>query len=325
MQSYRIVKNSNVVKHIVESKHKGTLGHNYIFYANSSRDLEELMRGAAMAIMCDDDGCGNCEYCTKILKDSMMDVTVLPEGITSDIINDMIYSASLAPINKTGYKIYLIPYGESFFNANANKLLKLLEEPPEGCIFFIGARSESKLLSTIKSRSVQLRYIPDEQTSEIISEEYPELSPTQIRLTMKLTGNSFSETIKMLLNGDPIGDEYEKVLDMFKKLSSSKNVPDIVMTELFTKDNISRTLSFSEILFRDLNCLCSKRNNYLTAPSFLKGYMEILASGYNVNSISLVLEKINKAVEKLNFNCNSVAVASDLLMSILEVRYRCKL
>ena len=59
-----------------------------------------------------------------------------------------------------GYKITLIPEAERLTVQSANSLLKLLEEPPPGWVFFLTASDPSLLLPTIVSRCQVLRVKP---------------------------------------------------------------------------------------------------------------------------------------------------------------------
>tara|TARA_R110000868_G_scaffold56899_2_gene176215 strand:+ start:3861 stop:5015 length:1155 start_codon:yes stop_codon:yes gene_type:complete len=59
-----------------------------------------------------------------------------------------------------GYKIMLIWMAEKMNIACANKLLKLIEEPPNNTVFILMAEDEEQILSTIKSRCQVLHFPP---------------------------------------------------------------------------------------------------------------------------------------------------------------------
>lgn len=58
-----------------------------------------------------------------------------------------------------GYKIMLVWMAEKLHNSAANKLLKLIEEPPENTIFILIAEEEESIIKTIRSRC-QALYLP---------------------------------------------------------------------------------------------------------------------------------------------------------------------
>ncbi len=57
-----------------------------------------------------------------------------------------------------GFKIMLIWGADKMNNAAANKLLKLIEEPPEKTIFLLIAEDEEQIIQTIQSRCQQLHF-----------------------------------------------------------------------------------------------------------------------------------------------------------------------
>ncbi len=59
-----------------------------------------------------------------------------------------------------GYKIMLIWMAEKMNSACANKLLKLIEEPPSKTIFILIAEDEEQIINTIKSRCQVLHFSP---------------------------------------------------------------------------------------------------------------------------------------------------------------------
>ena len=66
-----------------------------------------------------------------------------------------------------GYKVMLIWGVEKMNTAAANKILKLLEEPPEKTLFMLIAEDEEQLLATIRSRC-QITYFKKLQETDIV-------------------------------------------------------------------------------------------------------------------------------------------------------------
>ena len=65
-----------------------------------------------------------------------------------------------------GFKVMIIWMAEKMNSSAANKLLKLIEEPPEKTVFILIVEDEEQLLSTIKSRC-QAMYFPDLSEQDI--------------------------------------------------------------------------------------------------------------------------------------------------------------
>jgi DNA polymerase-3 subunit delta' len=72
---------------------------------------------------------------------------------------DIVKALALKPY-EGGYKIMLIWMAEKMNTAAANKLLKLIEEPPNKTVFILIAEDEEQIISTIRSRCQTLHFPP---------------------------------------------------------------------------------------------------------------------------------------------------------------------
>jgi DNA polymerase-3 subunit delta' len=99
---------------------------------------------------------------------------ILPEGplIPVDLIRDtVIPEASRSPF-EAHYKIFIIEEAERMNEAAQNALLKTLEEPQPGTIFFLISDQEDEVLETIRSRCRILRLEPvsEDRIVELLQE-----------------------------------------------------------------------------------------------------------------------------------------------------------
>lgn len=112
-----------------------------------------------------------------------------PEGLaghfvaTARLINRR---AIMRPVEGT-QKVFLIGYSERLVPQEAspeaaNALLKLLEEPPEGTYFVLGAEDIESVLPTIRSRAVGMRLgrLSDQEVRDFLQANRPELTGRQL-------------------------------------------------------------------------------------------------------------------------------------------------
>ena len=96
--------------------------------------------------------------------------------ITVNQIRSLIRQASFGP-TLSGHKICIINEADTMNQEAANSLLKLLEEPPDKWFFILIATSVSRLLPTILSRVIQVRFVPltvEETKQALLDKEVPE-------------------------------------------------------------------------------------------------------------------------------------------------------
>ena len=79
------------------------------------------------------------------------------KDLSIDQMRDLVSKAAFAPV-MSETKVCIIEDIDRMGEAAANSFLKLLEEPPAGWVFILLATSTDRLLTTILSRVVQLRF-----------------------------------------------------------------------------------------------------------------------------------------------------------------------
>lgn len=98
-----------------------------------------------------------------------------------------------------GFKVMIIWMAEKMNTAAANKLLKLIEEPPSKTVFLLVTENEEQILNTIKSRCQSLYFPPlSEQdiATALISKEG--VSESEARKIAYQVGGNYNKAIHLL-------------------------------------------------------------------------------------------------------------------------------
>ena len=129
-------------------------------------------------------------------------------NITAYECNDIIRKLSLKSF-ESRYKILLMWLPEYLGNAG-NKLLKLIEEPPQDTLFLLVAENESLILPTILSRT-QLVKVPalDIKDIETALTERGKVAPEQARQIALVSEGNYHEALQLLQHS---GDDWQGIL-----------------------------------------------------------------------------------------------------------------
>lgn len=128
--------------------------------------LRSLLKECAKAFF----GEENKRRCALIGEENFSDCPVFPAAGTKITVDDaarMIDECLLAPVEEEK-KLFVLDAFESASALVQNKLLKILEEPPAGVYFLLGASSEGAVLPTVLSRMRKI-IVPPFSEEQILS------------------------------------------------------------------------------------------------------------------------------------------------------------
>ena len=144
--------------------------------------------------------CGKCEQCIKAREKVHPDIYYAQPEKKSQIysieqMRDIIENASIRP-NEADIKIFVFESADTRLSPVVqNSFLKLLEEPPQNCLFLLLCKNSRGLLNTILSRCTVLTVKGEESYSEQATElaravAEGTIAPSEWQLLSALTGFS---------------------------------------------------------------------------------------------------------------------------------------
>ena len=265
-----LVGNEKVKEYLNSTIENKNISHSFIFVGKPGIGKKQFAHQYAEMIMCLQDGkCdGNsvkCDSCIKFEGNANPDYAeITPDGKTLKIEQIRNLQARIVekPITSKR-KVYVIDDADLMSEESQNCLLKTLEEPPEYAVIILIVSNESRILPTIKSRCVIIKFQP--LTLKEIKQVKPELSDDLIQL---LEGS--------LLNAENI----EQKKEQYAQLSNLVNVlENKQLVEVFNsadllykgKDDIITLLEY-------LNLIFFSRNEINAIPIIEKTKKKILAN-----------------------------------------------
>ena len=293
----------------------------FLFESNDEVYLNNFMFMFAKHLLCQNSGlpCNKCLACQKADLLSHSDMRIYPKNgknILVDDIKDLIDNIYLSPI-ESDKKIFIL---KNFSNATIqaqNKLLKILEEPPQNAYIILGVSNVSKVLSTVMSRCKKMRLQPI--SNDVLREVLKGTAENKIENVVHIAQGNLSKAL------DYAKDENFQILfaNCFDTLKNMKNSTQLIAytTKLFAnKDDFSVVLNIFESIFRDVLLVRLGKAELMQNKNLL-GDINVLAQDFDCDSVDKIIKKLCETKKQMEFNCNQTVLMDELLLYILEVKY----
>lgn len=194
------------------------------------------------------------------------------------------------------YKI-LVMWRPEYLGKEGNRLLKLIEEPPEQTIFLLAAENPEQILNTVLSRCqlVKTDSLSDEEVAEGLRQKR-NLDETRAMQIAFMADGDFN--LALSLADNPENDDAKFLLDWLRKCWRGNGVELVQWTDRFAqlgRENQKQFLHYGLHFLRELLTLVATGNQHLRLRP------EELATAQNMSKI-LDFEKINRLADMLNDN-----------------------
>ena len=301
-----LLKNTQAYQLLQTETQNNRFSHAYLLQMNDARNLRQTLKLFAKLFF----DCAN-EYDEKqrnlsrrIDEENFSDCLFYPDPGKKFMVEDaerLTEEATLKPV-ESDKKVFVIA---DFAEANAasqNKLLKLLEEPPENVVFLLGATTTYPVLTTVLSRVVKLEIPPfsEKQIIQALQREYAEKSYTQkdYELCAVASGGSLGTAQNMLEDG-----EHQALLDdaFSLCLATGATLPPIVK-KVGETPHKKQLLFLLRLLYRDATVLkTGQKTSAILMRSQLQRLQE-MSDKYTLSSLIYAQSELTQAEKDLAFN-----------------------
>jgi len=228
-----------------------------------------------------------------------------------------------------GYKIMIIWMAEKMNISASNKLLKLLEEPPEKTVFILITEDEEQLISTIKSRCQTLHFpILSEAdiTNGLVEKEGADL-PIAQNIAHQANGN-YNKALQLLHNNDT-NEQFEQwfvtwVRAAFRAKGNASVIQDLIeWSDVISKsgrETQKRFLDYCLQFFRQAMLYNYNAESLVFLepknPSFK---LEKFAPFVHSKNILLINDELNDAIYHIERNGNAKIILLDLSIKLTRL------
>jgi len=231
-----------------------------------------------------------------------------------------------------GFKVMIIWMVEKMNTACANKLLKLIEEPPNKTIFILIAEDEQQIISTIKSRCQLLHFPPlsEEVIKDALIKSYqiPEVDATKI--AHQANGN-YNKACDLVYH-DSEDTQFEEwfvfwIRSAFKAKGNKAAIHDLISwSEEIAKtgrETQKQFLSFCLDFFRQAMLLNYNANELVfMEPKSESFKLEKFAPFVHENNVLEISDEIQDAIYHIERNGNSKIILTDLSIKLTRLLHK---
>lgn len=230
------------------------------------------------------------------------------------------------------YKVMLIWLPERMNTECANKLLKILEEPPEKTLFLLVSNNSAEILPTILSRTQPVnipRLNVDDIVTALLTNRQLEISQEEALQTARIANGSYLAALQLLRNNDEKKqnhDRFVKVMRLawqvghqkdYEALRSLRKWADTMASSELGREKQKGFMLYAQHLIRE-NFILNLNNpelNYLN-PHELEFSTRFFTFIHERNVEELVYE-FNLAERHIEQNVNAKMVFFDLALKLI--------
>ncbi len=238
-----------------------------------------------------------------------------------EIINILSYKAF-----EGKFKVMIIWLPEFMNLSAANKLLKILEEPPEQTVFILVSETVENILPTILSRT-QIVKIPPLTTDALISalkKDFPQASDELIEQAAKIAAGNYLTAKRYLLevSGNKALPYFELFVKFMRIAYAAKAAEMVDLTEEITKLGKEQQKQFLEYCIHFIGQTFKLNlglNQSLSFTSKEREFAEKFKPFITQKNIEKLNFEFSKALNDLERNAYSKLVFLDLLFTVTKL------
>ncbi|HOZ29798.1 MAG TPA: DNA polymerase III subunit delta [Bacteroidales bacterium] len=243
-------------------------------------------------------------------------------GIFSDESSEILRKLNLKTF-ESDFKNMIIWLPEKMNISCANKLLKILEEPPQNTLFILVSDNSENILQTIRSRTqpVKILGIDDESLKSVIINKY-NISSERADDIVKISNGSLLEAEEQISLSDETKYNLEQFINLMRICYARK-----VNEAMKWAEDISKTGREMQKSFLHYCCVLLRENfafnfnlsqlNFMTheEEEFAKNFAKFI----NIKNVGFLSELFNLAHFHIERNGNAKIIFTDTAFNIMKI------
>jgi DNA polymerase-3 subunit delta' len=251
--------------------------------------------------------------------------------IRVDDAQDILKSLALKSY-EGGYKIMIVWMADKMNIAASNKLLKLLEEPPEKTLFILISENEEDIIQTIRSRCQVMHFgaLPESVISEALISQLNVEAKTATIIAHQAQGN-YNKALH-ILNEDSEDFPFEKwFVDWVRAAFRAKGNATAILDLISWSEEIAslgreaqkKFLNYCIDMFRQALLLNYQTEKLVYIETKVDKFkLENFAPFVNGNNINAIFSELSDAIYHIERNGNAKIVLTDLSIKLTRLIHK---
>lgn len=245
--------------------------------------------------------------------------------ITAEEADDISHKLNFKSV-MGGYKVSLIWLPERMNLPSANKILKLLEEPPSKTFFIMVSEEPELLLETIRSRTqrIDFKKIDDESLEQALIERRA-LEPNMAHRIARIAHGNWNAALEELDSGN----ENRQHLDMFimlMRLAYMRNIHDLKkwseVVATFGREKQKRMLDYFNHMVRESFMYNFRKEELTYMTQEEEEFARNFARFINEANVIDIFNLFDECKRFIGQNANAKIVFFDLALKIIVLLIR---
>jgi len=230
-----------------------------------------------------------------------------------------------------GYKVMIIWLPEKMHVACANKLLKLLEEPPMKTVFLLVSEQPELLLTTIVSRTQEVRVprLTEAEIAEVLLRDYSDVSPSLAADIAHMSSGSYLTALKVVDENEGNSQNFNDFVALMRNawlVGQKKDYSALLQLRKWSLDmadsNLGREkqkafLQYAQRQLREnyiYNFHCADMNYQTEAE---RNFSSKFAPFIHENNVERMMDELSKAEQQIAQNGNAKIIFFDLCLQMI--------
>lgn len=303
-----LLRSTNAYAAVLADAEKGNAAQTVLVVFPDEANLRALLTECAKAFFCARDG---SRVASLIGEEAYADCLFFPEAggkLTAEAGSRILDESALRPV-EGGKKLFVLDAFHTVTPLVQNKLLKVLEEPPEGVGFLLGAANAYSVLPTVRSRAKTVTVPPFSEEAVLAALARNHAGEAGIAEAAAACGGVYSVAESLLAGGGSDFSLAERFL--------AGGETETICRAIGERKEKRAFFAALRLVLRDMLLYAAGQERYAARTG---GGIERLAREYPAGAISAAIGLVAQAERDVQFNTNAGQAALALAIGIGKER-----